>query len=212
MKPKYFLWGGIIGGPFFVITYLILGFTRKDYNWLRHPVSSLAIGEDGWMQIANFFVTGTCFLCFAYGLYQTLQPPFNKKTAAILFGMIGIGLIGAGIFVTDPIVGYPPELPYQNRQSSVMGHLHNAFSFLVFIGIPVACFSFRKKFKLLGEKKWALYSLLSGITLIVMFGLAGFGFEDIEPFKEYSGLFQRLAILSGWIWISLLAIRFYRSE
>jgi hypothetical protein len=212
MKSKYFLWGGIIGGPLFVITYMIEGFFRDHYNWLRHPVSGLAIGDYGWMQIANFFVTGSCFLFFAYGLYKTLKPPFNKTSAAILFSIIGIGLIGAGIFTTDPIVGYPPELPYQNYQFSVQGHLHNAFSLPVFIGIMTACFSFRKKFKLIGEQTWAVYSFYTGITMIVLFGLAGFGFADVVPFKDYSGLLQRCAIMTGWFWISAVALYFYRSN
>ena len=212
MKSKLFLLGGIIGGPLFITVYLIEGFTRKDYNWLRHPVSALAIGEEGWIQTANFFVTGTCFLCFAYGLYKTLKPPFNRRTALILFTIIGIGLIGAGIFSTDPIVGYPPELPYQNHQTSVHGHLHNAFSLPVFIGIITACFSFRKKFNLQGEQKWALYSLLTGIAMIIVFIMSGAGFMDVVPFKDYSGLFQRLSIMLGWFWISFVAIHFYRSE
>jgi hypothetical protein len=211
MKDKLFLIGGIVGGPFFVITYMIQGFFREEYNWLRHPVSSLAIGEYGWIQITNFFITGFCFLCFAYGLLKTLKPPFHKVSAALLFMIIGVGLTGAGIFVTDPIAGYPPELPYQNHQLSFHGKLHNIFSFPVFIGIIVACLSFRKKFRLLGKKNWASYSFFSGISMITMFAMAGFGFADIDPLKDYSGLLQRFSIMVGWFWISAVAVYFYRT-
>jgi len=41
---------GVIAGPLFVGTFLVEGATRAHYNPLRHPVSSLALGEYGWTQ------------------------------------------------------------------------------------------------------------------------------------------------------------------
>src|SRR5262245_18564948 len=53
---------GIIGPLFFIIAFLIEGATRADYNPFRHPVSSLSIGELGWMQAANFIISGSLIL------------------------------------------------------------------------------------------------------------------------------------------------------
>jgi hypothetical protein len=47
---------GMLAGPLFIVTSLIEGLARPDYNSLRHPVSSLALGPDGWIQVANFMV------------------------------------------------------------------------------------------------------------------------------------------------------------
>ena len=42
----------------FTLAWLLQGMTRADYDPARHPVSSLAIGELGWIQRATFLVTG----------------------------------------------------------------------------------------------------------------------------------------------------------
>jgi hypothetical protein len=50
---------GLAAGPVFVTTFLTDGATRNGYRPSRHPVSSLALGPRGWVQAANFAVTGT---------------------------------------------------------------------------------------------------------------------------------------------------------
>ena len=64
---------GVIGPLFFILVFLIEGATRMDYNPLRHPVSSLSYGDLGWMQAANFIITGSLLLAFAIGLRRTLR-------------------------------------------------------------------------------------------------------------------------------------------
>jgi hypothetical protein len=69
--------------------------TRSRYNPLRQPVSDLAIGEYGWMQIANFVITGFLFLAFAIGLRQKLLP-LGAIWGPLIIGFFALGLIGAG--------------------------------------------------------------------------------------------------------------------
>lgn len=57
-KTRTLLASGVIAGPLFVGTFLAEGATRAGYEPLRHPVSSLALGDHGWMQTANFVVAG----------------------------------------------------------------------------------------------------------------------------------------------------------
>jgi len=45
--------GGVIAGLRFVVAFLLEGATRPDYDPLRHPVSSLALGPFGWTQTAT---------------------------------------------------------------------------------------------------------------------------------------------------------------
>ena len=56
---------GLAAGPLFVTAFLIQGATREGYRPSRHPVSSLALGPRGWVQAANFAVTGTLVLAGA---------------------------------------------------------------------------------------------------------------------------------------------------
>lgn len=49
---------GAIAGPLFATVFLILGAARAGYDPLRHTVSSLAIGDLGWVQQVNFVIAG----------------------------------------------------------------------------------------------------------------------------------------------------------
>jgi hypothetical protein len=44
---------GASTGPLFVTVFLIEGARRADYTPIRHPVSSLSLGRQGWVQVAN---------------------------------------------------------------------------------------------------------------------------------------------------------------
>ena len=94
-----------------MIVFLIEGATRPGYGARRHYVSQLSLGEGGWMQIANFLLCGLLSLCFALGLRRTLQGSTGATWGPLLLAVFGLGLIVAGIFVTDPALGYPPGAP-----------------------------------------------------------------------------------------------------
>ena len=74
MKTTTLLACGAVAGPLFIVAFLIEGATRADYSPLRHPVSSLALGDAGWMQVVNFIVTGLLMLAYAVGLRRALRP------------------------------------------------------------------------------------------------------------------------------------------
>lgn len=66
---------GAIAGLLFVLVFLLEGATRANYDPLRHPVSSLALGDYGWVQSANFVVAGLLTLAFSVGLRRVFRPP-----------------------------------------------------------------------------------------------------------------------------------------
>ena len=87
VKTRTLLACGVIGGPLFVATFLVEGATRANYDPLRHPVSSLALGDSGWVQGANFIVTGLLTLAFAAGLWRALQPGKGSTLGPLLVGV-----------------------------------------------------------------------------------------------------------------------------
>jgi len=208
---KLLLACGAIGPLFFITVFLIEGATRGEYNPLLHPVSSLSIGEYGWMQSATFIITGFLVLAFAVGLWRTLRPATGTVWGPLLIGLAGIGLIGAGIFTSDPLNGYPPGTPLIPVDRSAHGRLHDLFGIPVFLGLPIACFVFSRLFARLGNRGWAAYSALSGFAMLLTFVIAGLGFRQRPGFADYAGLFQRISIILGWTWITLLALHLLRA-
>src|SRR6185436_12106729 len=131
MKTTLLLLCGAVAGPFFTIVWFIESLTRVDYDPMRYAISSLSVGELGWIQIANFLITGTLTLAFSVVLRQILPQPSGSVWGPVLIGLVGVGLIGAGLFVSDPLNGYPPGTPLIPTERSTHGILHDLF------GVPV---------------------------------------------------------------------------
>jgi hypothetical membrane protein len=211
VKTKTLLACGVIAGPLFVVAFLVEGATRAHYDPLRHPVSSLAFGDSGWTQRANFLVTGLLMLTFAIGLRRTLRPLGGPTWGPLLVVACAIGLLGAGIFVADPMNGYPPGTPDKRLHYSTQGVLHDLFSAPVFLGLPVAFFVFSRWFAARGERGWVTYSAVTGVVFVSAFILSSAGFGQTEGLVEVAGLFQRVTLIVGFGWLTLLAVRFLRA-
>jgi len=128
-----------------------------------------------------------------------------------LVGACAIGLLGAGIFVADPMNGYPPGTPDKRLHYSTHGVLHDLFSAPVFLGLPVACFVFSRWFAARGKRGWTTYSAVTGVVFLGAFILSSAGFGQTEGLVDVAGLFQCVALIVGFGWMSLLAVRFLRS-
>lgn len=134
---------GVIGPLFFITVFLVEGATRPDYSPLRHLVSSLAYGDWGWTQRANFVISGLLLLTFAMGLQRMLRPLRDSVWGPLLIGLAGIGLIGAGFFVADPLNGYPLARPSYPQSVPFTECFTTSLGFQYFWAcpLPVLCFA-----------------------------------------------------------------------
>jgi hypothetical membrane protein len=206
-RTKALLVCGAIAGPLFTLAWVVEGATRAHYQPLRHPVSSLELGGFGWTQRVNFIITGLLTLAFAVGLRRALRPLGGSTWGPLLVGVHAIGLLGAGIFVTDPVSGYPLGTPDRlQAYGSVHAALHDLFSVGTFVGLPIACLVFARRFAGWGQRGWAIYSAATGLVFMAGFVLATLAFSQAEPLVAFGGLFQRATITLGWTWLTLLAI------
>lgn len=210
-RTKMLLTGGILAGPLFTLVWILESATRASYNPLRHPVSSLALGNLGWMQSANFIVAGLLSLAFAIGLWLALRPQRGSTWGSLFVAAWAIGLIGAGLFVTDPVSGYPPGTPAVILNPTPHGALHDQVSVLGFLGLTVACFVFASHFAARHEPRWTVYSILTGILFPVGIFLASAAFAQTESLVAFGGLIQRVTVTLGWTWLTLLAIHLLNS-
>jgi len=150
ITTKALLVGGALADPLFTTVWIVAGALTANYDPLRHHISLLSIGELGWMQVASFIISGLLVLGFALGLRRALRPS-GSVWGPLLVGLVGIGLIGAGIFVVDPHTGYPPNTPLIPTERTTNGILHDLFGGLVLLGLPITCFVFTRLFVKLGD-------------------------------------------------------------
>jgi hypothetical protein len=194
---------GQVAGPIFAAVFGLEGAVRDGYRPLRHPVSSLALGTRGWVQTANFAVTGTLFLAGAAGLARAGDPAASRATRALI-GAAGAGLIASAAFRTDPVSGYPPGSPDAPAHPSRTGTAHNLAAIPVFLGLPAAALGCGWRSWRAGRRGFALYSAGTAITMPTAMALAGAGFGQSPRLVKLGGLFQRVAIISGFAWVAAL--------
>ena len=199
-----------VAGPLFVSVFVLEGARRLDYKPLRHPVSSLALGSRGWVQVTNFAVAGTLYLAGAAGLIRTVDPLLGTRLGPALFGGVGLGLLGSAAFSTDPVSGYPPGTPDTPIEQTTNMTMHGIAALPIFLGIPAAAFAYAWRFQRSGDSIWALYSAATGVSMLASMGLAGAGFNQAPRLVNFAGLLQRAAIVSGFGWLTALSVRALR--
>jgi hypothetical protein len=207
---------GAIAGPLFVSAFTAIGARRAGYDWRRHAVSSLGAGHPGWPQRSNFMLTGSLYLVAASGLARCPRQVVGARVVPVLVGAAGAGLIGAGVFVTDHLAGFPPTSSDGNEAGpdvtpraapSRSSTLHDLSAIPVFLGIPVAgmvsAFSSARK----GEYRWAGYSVASSLLMVAGSVLFGAAFGGASRLVAKGGIFQRISIAAGFGWLTALSLR-----
>ena len=160
----------IIAGPLFVAASLAQAFTRTGFDLGRHPISLLSLGSLGWLQIANFVVSGVLYVAGAVGLRKALRPGRGSMWAPRLVAITGVGLIVAGVFTTDAGAGFPPGAPAGAPTMSWHGVLHEVGFGLSFVGAIAACGVFARRYAALGRRGWAVAAIATVVTVLVIAG------------------------------------------
>src|SRR5260370_12169035 len=106
---KSLLGYGVLAGPLYVIVVLAQALLRRGFDLAQDDASLLSNGSLGWIQIANFLVTGAMVIVCATGMRRALTGGRSALWGPLLIGVYGLGLIAAGIFVADPMYGFPPR-------------------------------------------------------------------------------------------------------
>jgi len=207
---------GVLAGPLFVVAFMMIGARRPGYDWHRHTVSSLGDGDRGWQQRVNFTLTGVLYCCAARGLRRCPRRTVYPGAVPALVAAAGIGLIGSGVFVTDPMGGFPPvESSEDGSKDAALadtaptreGTLHNVCAIPIFAGIPVAGLASAVVAARRRDYGWATYSAASSLSMLCSFVLMGRAFGGVPRFVGKGGIFQRISITSGFGWLTALSLR-----
>jgi hypothetical protein len=189
---------GVAYGPLFYLVVLAQALTRTGFDIRKHPISLLSLGEEGWIQIANFIVTGLLAMAFAAGLRTSLPGSRGKLWGPLLIGTSGLGMVIAGIFPPPAVLGFPPGTPDGLPQIvGVSGQLHGVGFLLAFGPLIIDMFVFSRGFYLTGSRGWGLYSVSTGVItpLLVLPGFImqkpaslSFAFAGVIAFGWVSAL------------------------
>ena len=205
-QTKLLLTGGGLAGPIYILIGTAQILTREGFDVTRHPLSMMSLGDLGWIQIANFIVTGFLVIAGAIGLRRVAQNDKHLRRGALLLGIYGLGVIGGGIFVTDPSLGFPPGTPDTYPETMTWhGLLHFIFGQVGFLALIIASFVYARYFAAKGLGHWALFSGLTGAIFLLAIVAS---IMTAAANRAALGLLALyFAVVLAWIWHAALLYR-----
>jgi hypothetical protein len=190
---------GAAAGPLFVSAVVAQALTRPGFSLTRDAASLLDNGPWGWVQAANFIVTGLLFIAAAAGLRRTLSAGRGSRWAPRLLTITGAGLIGGGIFHPDPSSGFPPGTPPgASAVSSWHGAAHQVCGSAAFLALIVFCFVLARRYQASGQRGLAACSAAAGVLCTAGVATGGAPYGSLTLFAGVS-----IALL----WASFTAAR-----
>ncbi|MFI6738236.1 DUF998 domain-containing protein [Nonomuraea sp. NPDC050451] len=188
---------GAVAGILFPVVSFAQAFTRTGFDLRRHAFSALTLGDLGWLQIANFALTGLLACAFALGVRRAARPGPAGAAGPILIGAYGVAMVGGGIFAPDPALGWPAGAPAGLPEHlSTASALHTVFGATAFLSLMVAGLVFARRF---GSRGWMAYSVISSLATFVL---------TVPPWSEDSASL-RFAVGAVLIsaWLAALSVR-----
>jgi hypothetical protein len=155
----------------------------------------------------NLLVFGGFMTGFSFGLRRAIRTGRGAVWGPILSGLIGLAAIAAGLFVIDPNLGYPPgSTPAQSWHGTV----HDLSGAVLFGSLTALCFVFARRFAGNRQTFWAAYAAASGSLVLLSFlacsVMVALKFSGAVTL-HYSGLLERIAMMTGCVWIAAFSLR-----
>jgi len=189
---------GVVAGPLYLAVGLAQALTRTGFDLARHPLSVLANGPGGWVQTANFAVTGLLVIAAAVGLARVLGP--KSRTLTWPLAGHGLAVFTATFFPADPMDGFPPGTPQGVPTAiSSTGLAHFAAGGLGFLLLGLSGLFAAALLRRRGRSGLAALSLLSGLVVLMGF------FGGIALPLGVAGIWA--AVVMGYAWLTVLSLR-----
>ena len=194
---------GVLSGVFYLVIGTGLGLTRTGFDFSRHALSLLTLGDYGWLQRANLIITGAMVIAAASGFRRALAGSPRARSTSNLLTVHAVCLIGSGIFTPDPMRGFPPGST--DGQATLSGILHLAFGAVGFVSLAVAAFNLGRWYTQKDEVRMAAYSRISTWIIIAGF-LAGAALAT----SAVGVIALWISVVAGWVWLAAVSIEIYK--
>jgi heme A synthase len=121
-----------------------------------------------------------------------------------LVAVYGVGLVGAGVFVADPMNGFPPGTPDGPPAVVTVGGIgHLVVGGIGFLALVVACFVLARAYRARPAMAWS--SRVAGVVFLL--GFLGIASGSASP-AVVLGFWVGLLVV--WAWLAAVSLDLYR--
>lgn len=196
---------GVVAGVFYLTVGLVHALFRDGFDLSRHPLSLLTLGDLGWIQVTNLLLSGLMVVAAAFGLGRALRGRTAGRTITALVGLYGVCVLLSGVFVPDPMGGFPPGAA-EATVPSTSGLLHLVFGLIAFLSLAVAAGASGVWARSVGKGRLSLYSWATAIVIV-----GGFAAGATLATETAGVLLLWLAVVAGWAWLAVFSVTVYRT-
>ena len=194
---------GVLAGPFYLAVGIVQGVLRDGFDFSKHALSHLANGPGGWVQTANFGLTGAMVVAAAVGIAHVIRP--QSRAFGWFLGFFGACLLAGAIFRADPIDGFPVDTqPGIGKTMSVSGVMHFASGAMGFIALAISAFVMARVMSARGVPGLSRLSVFAGVSVIGGFFAPMLGLQS-----PVAGIW--FAVVVGWAWLAVISAHLYRA-
>ncbi len=172
--------GGIV---YFIVAVVVLHFLRPEYTPINHAVSNYAVGPNGYLMTAAFYVLALSVFALALGIFRSIALTNLSRIAILLLCLASSGIVVMGVFPGDVHALHPPAI--------ITGVIHWTAASISFLSMMIAAFLLSSSFKSDVAMVGAL--LLYGILALV-------GWIGIGQRIYITVCLLWLLVLARWIW------------
>jgi MFS family permease len=186
---------GIVGPIVVAVGDLAASSSVPGYSLVRDSVSSLALTSIGWLQSICFLAMGLLLEIFVAGLFFNIRRARGFHAGIVLLALCGFVLMLIATFHMDHS-GAPP----------IDGTIHTIASYGLGLLFPIAILSLAPSLK--STPNWKgifVYTLIAGVLALALI-LGALLAEQ----RGWFGLYERIIIGNGLVWVEIVAIHFLR--
>lgn len=193
---------GVVAGPFYLIVGLVLGATRPGFDFSRHALSLLMLGQLGWIQRANFVLTGLMVIAASVGVLRAIRSGRGLAVGALV-AAAGITLILSAVFAPDPVNGFPPAAVTETPSAS--GVLHLICGAIQFVAIAAAALAHAAWSRSVGNV------VRGAVSTVLAVGILGGFAAGVALGQHTIGItLLWLAVVCEWVWLALACAQIYQ--
>jgi hypothetical protein len=198
---------GLVAPVLFVAGFLAQDALTPGYEPTRQFISHLSLGPYGWVNSVLLVVSGGLVLLFAAGLRRLARRDRRARGLWVPMGVLGGGIVAAGVFAIDPGLGYPPGSTPQSP--SWHGTVHDLAGGLVLLATVAGCVMTGRRFT--GDRQWRRVvrtSYGAAVAIVLLFALtsvlAGLDYAGAHR-PGVAGLAERAYLTTVFGWVLVLA-------
>ncbi len=195
---------GVLAVIVYFIHVVIGGILWQGYSHLHQPISDLTATGSPNKDLMLIFTTSYGILALLFAVSFTFIESKNHHKVVFWGGVSFIALH----FISIAYGLFPQDLP--GAPATFSGIMHMVITALI---VPFTILTpFLIGLGLIKESKWknfGVYSIITGIMIVIFGGAAGVFFAEKLP---YFGLVERLNIGTLQLWTLLLSIKLFMTK